>query len=134
MGCGGSMNSAGCVAKRWIGAAVALVVVTGAGVPYPAGADTLEGSLSYAYANNPTLNAQRASVRATDETVPQALSGYRPRVSLSASLGEQYVDTLTRSTSGPALPTRTFGTNVVHNYGGTLTQTLYNGKIGRAHV
>jgi len=123
------MTSAGCVVKRWIGAAVALVVVAGAGVPYPADADTLEGSLSYAYANNPQLNAQRAAVRATDETVPQALSGYRPRVSLSASIAEQYVDTLTRSTAGtPTLPTRTFGTNVVQTYGGTLTQTLYNGN------
>ena len=46
----------------------------------PAVSDTLEGSLVLAYQNNPTLNAQRASVRATDEGVPQALSGYRPRV------------------------------------------------------
>ena len=41
----------------------------------PAFSDTLEGSLVLAYQNNPTLNAQRASVRATDEGVPQALSG-----------------------------------------------------------
>ncbi|MGB6996645.1 MAG: channel protein TolC, partial [Pseudolabrys sp.] len=40
-------------------------------------ADTLDGALILAYQNNPTLNAQRASVRATDESVPQALSGYR---------------------------------------------------------
>ena len=33
-----------------------------------------------AYRNNPTLNAQRAALRATDESVPQALSNYRPRV------------------------------------------------------
>lgn len=33
-----------------------------------------------AYQNNPTLQAQRASLRATDEGVPQALSGYRPNV------------------------------------------------------
>ena len=37
------------------------------------------GALVLAYQNNPTLNAQRASARATDEGVPQALSGYRPR-------------------------------------------------------
>ena len=41
----------------------------------PVSSDTLEGSLVLAYQNNPTLNAQRASVRATDEGVPQALSG-----------------------------------------------------------
>jgi outer membrane protein len=123
------MTSVGCVAKRWVGTVVSLVMAAAAGVVCsPAGADTLEGSLSYAYVNNPQLNAQRASVRATDETVPQALSGYRPRVSLSASIAEQYVDTLTRSTTGPALPTRTFGTNLVQAYGGTITQTLYNGN------
>ena len=34
-------------------------------------ADTLESALVQTYVNNPTLNAQRALVRATDETVPQ---------------------------------------------------------------
>ena len=57
----------------------------------PALADTLPGALTQAYQNNPQLNSQRASVRATDENVPQALSGYRPRVSLTASAGEQYL-------------------------------------------
>ena len=47
----------------------------------PAVADTIEAALVRAYQTNPQLNAQRASVRATDENVPQALSGYRPRVS-----------------------------------------------------
>ena len=44
-------------------------------------ADTLEGALTLAYQNNPSLNSQRAGVRATDENVPQALAGYRPKVS-----------------------------------------------------
>ena len=56
----------------------------------PALADTLDGALVLAYQNNPTLNAQRASARATDEGVPQALSGYRPRVSFNGSVGAQY--------------------------------------------
>ena len=47
--------------------------------------------------NNPTLNAQRASARATDEGVPQALSGYRPRVTFNGSVGAQYIDFTTRS-------------------------------------
>ena len=45
----------------------------------PAFAQSLEAALAYAYANNPQLNAQRAQVRATDENVPTALAGYRPR-------------------------------------------------------
>ncbi|MGA2057772.1 MAG: channel protein TolC, partial [Bradyrhizobium sp.] len=35
--------------------------------PVPALADTIEAALVRAYQNNPQLNAQRASVRATDE-------------------------------------------------------------------
>jgi outer membrane protein len=52
-----------------------------------ASAETLAEALASAYANNPTLNAQRASLRATDEGVPQALSGYRPSISAGASIG-----------------------------------------------
>src|SRR5271163_3622104 len=55
-----------------------------------ASADTLPGALIQAYVNNPQLNSQRAVVRATDEGVPQALSGYKPRVTATASTGQQY--------------------------------------------
>ena len=41
---------------------------------------TLEEALVLAYLNNPTLLAQRALVRSTDETVNQALSGWRPEI------------------------------------------------------
>jgi outer membrane protein len=47
----------------------------------------LAEALASAYANNPTLIAQRASLRATDEGVPQALSGYRPKVTGAADAG-----------------------------------------------
>jgi len=52
----------------------------------PADAETLREALVKAYMNNPTLNAQRASVRATDEGVAQALSNWRPEVSWSGSI------------------------------------------------
>lgn len=52
-----------------------------------AGAQTLNEVLSNAYTNNPTLGAARAAVRATDEGVPQALSGWRPTVSLTGEAG-----------------------------------------------
>ena len=51
-------------------------------------ADTLPGALAQAYVNNPTLNAQRAALRATDEGVPIALSGYRPTVKGTIVAGE----------------------------------------------
>jgi outer membrane protein len=52
-----------------------------------ASAETLAEALASAYANNPTLNAQRASLRATDEGVPQALAGYRPTISGAGDIG-----------------------------------------------
>jgi len=47
-------------------------------------AESLIEALSSAYTNNASLNAARAQLRATDEVVPQALSGYRPQVNASA--------------------------------------------------
>ncbi|MGC2854057.1 TolC family outer membrane protein [Novispirillum sp. DQ9] len=58
----------------------------------PAGAMTLEEALAAAYVGNPQLQAQRAAVRATDEQVPQALSGWRPQVGLNGSVGRAWVD------------------------------------------
>ena len=97
--------------------------------PTGAQADTLRGALTQAYRNNPQLNAQRAAVRATDETVPQALSGYRPRISLSAQVGEAYVDTTSKSVSATGAVTypRTIGHNAIQTYGATYTQTLLDG-------
>lgn len=45
-------------------------------------AETLMEAMILAYQNNPTLQAQRASLRATDEGVPQALAGWRPFVEI----------------------------------------------------
>src|SRR5271166_5184417 len=67
----------------------ATVCLTGIFVPLPAFADTLESALIQAYQNNPSLNSQRAATRAIDEGVPQALSGYRPKVTVTAQGGEQ---------------------------------------------
>src|SRR5579863_4896975 len=61
----------------------------------PVRADTMEAALLRAYQKNPQLNAQRASVRATDEAVPQALSGYRPNVAATLSAGGQFTNELT---------------------------------------
>jgi outer membrane protein len=65
--------------------------------------ESLADALASAYADNPSLNAQRASLRATDENVPQALSGFRPTVSAGASAGASTFDSPTygRSTFHP---------------------------------
>jgi outer membrane protein len=91
-------------------------------------ADTIETSLVQAYQNNPQLNAQRASLRATDEGVPQALSGYRPTLSVSGSGGIQYTDTKTTSTGiAGQIVNRNNGKFYPRTVGVTGTQTLYDG-------
>jgi outer membrane protein len=62
------------------------------GCPGSATAEKIEAALARAYQNNPQLNAQRATVRQTDEGVAQALSGYRPTVSADASAGKGFLD------------------------------------------
>src|SRR5207248_2882184 len=115
--------------KAFTGAAAAVLLIACAG-PTPVLADTIEAALVRAYQNNPQLNAQRASVRSTDENVPQALSGYRPKVALTASAGYQYTDTNLTSGGSPTAIVRTevHGANAPRAAGLTVTQTLYNGN------
>jgi outer membrane protein len=98
--------------------------------PVPALADTIEAALVRAYQTNPQLNAQRAQVRFTDENVPQALSGYRPKVAVTASAGYQYTDVL--STAGGnatnLVRSQVHGTNPPRSVGATISQTLFNGQ------
>src|ERR1044072_8794306 len=101
-----------------------LAVVT----PGRAMADTLEWALVQAYQNNPTLNAQRATVRAQDEAVPQALSGYRPRISATASVGNHSARRRTKAAPAAGrVYTETLGDMTPHSVGVTASQTLYNG-------
>ena len=53
-----------------------------------ASADSLFGAMEKAYVTNPTLNSARAGQRATDELVPQALSGWRPSVGVTANVAK----------------------------------------------
>ncbi|MBR0753741.1 TolC family outer membrane protein [Bradyrhizobium jicamae] len=107
--------------KLVTGAAVAVLLSAAMG-PTPVLADTIDAALVRAYQNNPQLNAQRAFVRAQDEGVPQALSGYRPKVNIQASGGALYQDV---TSSG----IRVNGNLVPASVGITATQTLYNGQV-----
>jgi outer membrane protein len=111
------------------GAAAAVLLMAYVGLT-PALADTIEAALVRAYQNNPQLNAQRAAVRSTDENVPQALSGYRPRVAVTGSAGYQYTDVNTTSGGSPTAIVRTeiHGANSPRSVGVTATQTLFNGQ------
>ncbi|MCK5495609.1 MAG: TolC family outer membrane protein, partial [Hyphomicrobiaceae bacterium] len=50
-------------------------------------AESLPEALGSAYAYNPRLDAQRAFLRATDEDVARAMSGYRPDIRASGEYG-----------------------------------------------
>ncbi|MBM3548399.1 MAG: TolC family outer membrane protein [Alphaproteobacteria bacterium] len=98
--------------------ALAALLASASPVAY---AETLEEALALAYSTNPTLNARRASLRAVDENVPQAASGWRPTVRLSGALGRRDVEVelnerrVTNETRNP-------GSTAV-----TVTQPLYQG-------
>ncbi len=66
--------------SRWL-AAVSLAALSLA--PSAASAETLAEAIAMAYASNPTLQAQRAQLRALDENWYQARAGYRPTLSVS---------------------------------------------------
>jgi len=101
-------------------------------VALPARADTLNGALINAYQNNPQLNSQRAVVRSTDESVPQALSGYKPTATATLQTGQAYTSTVSKTTTGspcnvsPCYPRVGFGSSP-SSANLTISQTLFNG-------
>ena len=58
----------------------------------PAMAETLAEALADAYRQNPDLLAKRAELRAIDESLPAARSGYFPKLSIDGSAGLSRVD------------------------------------------
>lgn len=59
-------------------------------LPVCAQARTFEEALALAYQNNPGLKAEQAKLRAIDEQVSQALSGWRPSVDAVGESGKTY--------------------------------------------
>lgn len=64
-------------------------------------AETLIDALVDAYYNNPQILAERANLRATDEGVPQALSGWRPTVTFTGAAGAQRIENQPTSPTAP---------------------------------
>ncbi len=68
-------------------------------------AESLKDAMITAYLNNPALLAERASLRATDEALSQAMSGYRPVVSATGSFSYRHNETeATFASSGDTSP------------------------------
>lgn len=94
---------------------------------------TLTEALAATYSTQPALLAARAQLRATDENVPQALSGWRPTVVVQGVVGGG--DSTTRSYSNVTNRTvvsangRPIATEQL-----TLTQPLYTGGRTQANL
>lgn len=55
-------------------------------------AQSLNEALTQAYINNPLLAAARAQLQATNQKIPQALSGWQPNIAVTGSIGREYQD------------------------------------------
>ena len=111
-----------------LGFAAALGLALASGAAPAALAQTMDAALARAYAGNPTLNAQRASVRVTNENVPQALSGYRPRITASADIGASITDA---NIPGAGTSTSRLGPRGV---GVQIDQNIFDGGKTRSSV
>lgn len=87
-----------------------------------AGAENLTGALARAYRNNQDLNVARAQLRATDENVPQAKAGLRPRITASGSAQAQR----SRATFGDGITTQRSRADQI-GFGVSINQTLFDG-------
>lgn len=85
-------------------------------------AQSLTEALAAAYQNNPQLSAQRARLRATDEQVPQALSGFRPTIQAFSEIGPRWADSNNESLVGSE-----DGQLFSRTVGGSIEQPLYKG-------
>ncbi|WP_333795240.1 TolC family outer membrane protein [Hyphomicrobium sp.] len=65
----------------------------------PAVSETLNQALAAAYEYNPQLDAERARLRATDEEVTRARSGFRPVISGNADINYDWMKTRTSTTT-----------------------------------
>lgn len=96
----------------------------------PGAKTTLQQALAQTYMTNPQLLAARAQLRAVDENVPQALSGWRPTIVLQGSAG--YADGTSRAYSDGFGATYTNTGRLPALGQATITQPLFNGGRTRA--
>ncbi|SDP14435.1 outer membrane protein [Filomicrobium insigne] len=113
-------------------AAMAALIAASSAFSDTATAETLNQALSAAYTYNPRIDAERARLRATDESVPQARSGYLPFVEGNADLGVQdsrvrFDDEVGGGRSGRRSTPRGYDVSVQQNlFNGFRTTNLVN--------
>jgi len=104
-----------------------------------ASAQTMTEALASAYATNPDLAADIANLKAVNEGVAQALSGYRPQISASASIESQLSNSQTDGVAGGTALTDGGRDSRWHEVdpatlGITVKQNVYNGGQTQASV
>ncbi len=87
----------------------------------PAHAESLEQALVSTYMTNPTLAAERASLRSADEGVAQAVANWRPTVEFTAEAGAEQNESSLRTGSERTQQRQP------HSYTLDLTQPLFRG-------
>lgn len=93
-------------------------------VPHAVFAETISNAMEKAYQNNPDLNAVRAGLRATDEGVPIAKSGYRPQISATVTGTATRLGTESLFRRGTPLIAEDFTTGAASI---TITQQIFDG-------
>ena len=116
----GRATRVGHVERRLLRSGICLAAACFALAAPAAHGENLPEALTKAYQTNPALNAERARQRATDENVPQALSG----------IGRRSRYALRRLSGGAQSAARQhdpIGEPETLDLGVTVTQTLFNG-------
>jgi outer membrane protein len=104
---------------RWLMTTAVASLMCIAMTPQTVSAESLRDALAAAYKSNPRIDAERARLRATDEEVARANSGYRPTVTGSADIGYER-----RSTKPPSTAD---GETHPKGYSLNATQPIFNG-------
>jgi outer membrane protein len=102
--------------RPWLSVAALITLL-----PSMAEAETLADAIAAAYSNNPTLEAARATARATDENFAQARAGFLPQVDLNASYGVRRTDGIAKGPDAKLSDTEPAA------YGISATQQLLTG-------
>ncbi len=129
----------GMIRREFLAVTVALASALAAFAVEPAAAqETLFDAMANAYTTNPTLQAERSRLKSIDEGVSQALSGWRPTVSLGGSAGWQNQDiNNTGSNSDVPKSVKLSISQPIYLGGRTIAQTASaeaNVRAGRAQL
>lgn len=132
------MTTVNCTHRQLLLAGLGVAVLALGLSAQPVRAESLTDALAAAYSSNPTIRAERARQRSTDEQVPAALSGWRPTVEATGQAGQQVYDQpgITEKKNNPASVSIQLSQPIFSGFG-TLSRTAVaeaNVYAGRANL